>query len=126
MKRPWIKCCSLVLAMLVILVGIPIIINECYKTNNGYITLWGAADVLSYYGMIIAALVGVAGLYFTVHISNKQYREDARNRILPIIAINTITQTQSDTFFSDLDNAFSTQEDLLEQANYPAMTNGSV
>ena len=114
-QRIWLVLSGIILLLLI--AGVPIIINECYKTNRGYITLWGASDVLSYYGMIIAALVGVAGVYFAVHISNKQYREDARNRILPIIAINTITQTQSDSFLSELDNAFSTQEALLEQVN---------
>lgn len=120
MKRPWIKWCLLVLVMLVALVGVPIIINECYKANDGYITLWGAADILSYYGMIIAAFVGVAGIYFTVYVSTKQYREDARNRILPFIAVNVITQTQPDPFlqgFNEDSSELQTQEDLLAKLN---------
>jgi len=30
--------------------------NETYKGNSGYITLWGAEEVLSYYGVIIASI----------------------------------------------------------------------
>ena len=55
--------------------------------------------------------------YTLLFISTKQYREDARNRILPIIAVNGITQNQPELLFSELNNAFSTQEDLLDQAD---------
>lgn len=105
------------IVVLLLIIGVPIVINELYKKNSGYMTIWSAADVLSYYGMIIAAFIGVAGVYFTVYISTKQYREDARNRILPIIAVNGITQNQPELLFSELNNAFSTQEDLLDQAD---------
>ncbi len=37
------------------LVGFPIIINEAYRLNFGYGTLWNAADALSYYGSFIGA-----------------------------------------------------------------------
>ena len=111
----WLALAGIVLLLLI--VGVPVVINELYKRNSGYMTIWGAADVLSYYGMIIAALVGVGGVYFTVYVSTRQYREDARNRILPIIEVNGITQTQPESLFSELDNSFSTQEDLLDQAD---------
>lgn len=41
--------------------GIPLLINEMYKVDNGYITLWGATDVLSFYGTILSFL-GTVGL----------------------------------------------------------------
>lgn len=37
------------------IVGIPILINESYKNGQGYITMWNAADVLSYYGNILGS-----------------------------------------------------------------------
>ena len=37
---------------LLLIVGVPILINELYKKNSGYITMREAADVLNYYGMI--------------------------------------------------------------------------
>lgn len=40
---------------LAIVVG-PIIINECYKRNEGYITVWGGSDMLAYFGAIIGAI----------------------------------------------------------------------
>ena len=49
MKKSWKKRFLLVLAPLVAVVGIPIIINESYKANSGYMTMWSAADALSYH-----------------------------------------------------------------------------
>ena len=40
--------------------GIPVIINELYKKNTGYITLWGAKEVLSYYAVILGCLLNAS------------------------------------------------------------------
>lgn len=50
MKKSWTKWILAAAIALVLIVGVPIIINECYKTNSGYMTMWDAADVLAYYG----------------------------------------------------------------------------
>ena len=74
------------LASLVLIIGVPIIINEIYKLDRGYITIWGAPEVLSYYGTILAAVGGILGVFFTVKYSQRQYREDARQQIMPFIS----------------------------------------
>lgn len=94
----WLLCIVIVLFLIV---GVPFQINECYKAG-GYITKWDAADVLSYYGTIIAAVIGIVGVYLTVHISNKNYRDDARSRVLPFIAVNVLNVKQPDPFFEGL------------------------
>ena len=86
---------------LLLIVGVPIVINECYKAG-GYITMWNAADVLSYYGAFMAAVIGIVGVYLTVHISNKNYRDDARSRVLPFIAVNVLNVKQPDPFLEGL------------------------
>lgn len=54
MKKPWIKWGIIgLLAVIIFVIVVPIVINECYKANSGYMTIWGAADVLSYYGTIL-------------------------------------------------------------------------
>ena len=56
----------LIITTVVLSVIVPVIINECYKPNVGYITLWGAQDVLAYFGEILGALgsifIGVIAL----------------------------------------------------------------
>ena len=83
-KKRSIIFCSI--GALVLIVGIPMLINEFYKTNRGYITIWGAPEVLGYYGTILAAAGGILGVFLTVKQSQKQYREDARQQIMPFIA----------------------------------------
>ena len=46
MKKSWTKWILIAAIALVLIVGVPIIINECYKMNSGYMTMWSAADVL--------------------------------------------------------------------------------
>ena len=100
-----IKKIIIVIFSLVVLslltIGIPLLINECYKAG-GYITRWEAADVLVYYGTIIAAIIGIVGVYLTVHISNKNYRDDARSRVLPFVAVNVLNVKQPDPFLEGL------------------------
>ena len=125
MRKPRVKWFLFVLALLAVVIGIPVIINESYKVNSGYMTMWGAADALSYYGAIIAASIGVIGVYFTVYMANRNYREDARNRILPYIAIDVINNKQPDPFlegfgsedYSSMGNAPIIEESINGKAN---------
>lgn len=77
---------------IVILVSIilAVVINELYKLNYGYSTIWGATDVLMYTGSIISAVCGILGVFLTVKYSMYQYREDARIRIMPFVTIDFV------------------------------------
>lgn len=52
-------------------VGVPLIINELYK-HLGYVTMWSAADVLSYYGAVLGASITVGTLAITILFTRKQ------------------------------------------------------
>mgnify|MGYP007020133841 FL=1 len=78
MKKSWIKWFEIgLLAVIIFVVGVPIIINECYKANSGYITMWGAADVLSYYGTILGVLVATATIAVTIRFTQKQIQRES-------------------------------------------------
>ena len=102
MKKSWIKWGITIIGAFTVVVGVPIIVNECYKNDSGYMTMWDAADVLSYCGTIIGAVIGVGGVWFTIHMANQNYREDARNRILPYIAIDVLNIMQPDPLLRGL------------------------
>ena len=55
---------------------IPIGINELYKAGAGYVTVWGAADVLSYYGTILGAITTVGALIVTISFTRKQIERE--------------------------------------------------
>lgn len=75
MLKRIIAVISSLASLLFLTIGIPIIIKECYKAG-GYITLWQAEDVLSYYGTILGATVSVAVLAATILFTRKQIRHD--------------------------------------------------
>ena len=76
MKKIW-KWLLLGLGAVAILVGVPVLVNECYKVGNGYMTIWNAQDVLSYYGTVVGAVVAVATIAITISFNRKQFRETA-------------------------------------------------
>lgn len=66
-----------IIAAIFLIVGIPIIINECYKANCAYITVWDGADVLGYYGAILGSIIAVATLAITIVFTKKQIQRDS-------------------------------------------------
>ena len=75
MKKIW-KWLLLVLGVAVILIGVPVLINECYKVGDGYMTIWNAQDVLSYYGTVVGAVIAVATIAITISFNRMQIRRD--------------------------------------------------
>ncbi len=74
--KKWVRNLWLVLAAFILTVVVPVIINELYKRNTGYLTVWGAADVLSYYGTVLGACVTVGALIVTIQFTKKQIKHD--------------------------------------------------
>lgn len=65
-------CVFLSLVILIItIVFIPVIINEAYKTETGYYTLWEAKDILAFYSVILSGIITFIALYFTIKHSNE-------------------------------------------------------
>lgn len=75
MKAIKIFFCIIIVAFLI--VGVPIIINECYKANCGYITVWSGADVLGYYGAILGSTIAVVTLVITIIFTKKQIQRES-------------------------------------------------
>ena len=64
-----------IIAFLVI--GVPLIINACYKWNIiPIVTKWGAADVISYYGTLLGTIATIAALVVTIIFTKKQIQHD--------------------------------------------------
>ena len=76
----WKKIVKVILAVLIItifVVGIPIVINECYKANCGYSTAWDASAMLGYYGTVLGAIITVATLAATITFTKKQIQRES-------------------------------------------------
>ena len=77
---------------LFLIFGIPFIIHAAFKIPAPFDFLyaenWTAGDVLVFYGAIIGAVV----LFFSIQLAQQNYREDARQRVLPYIAITALRE----------------------------------
>ncbi len=59
-----------------LVIGVPIIINECYKANCGYVTVWEGSDVLGYYGTVLGSVIAVITLAVTITFTKKQIQRE--------------------------------------------------
>ena len=75
-NKKWIWLLFFLLGFLFFVVGVPVIINECYRSDSGYLTFWGPADVLSYYGTILGSAIAVTTLLITIRFTRKQILRD--------------------------------------------------
>lgn len=75
--KKWTWRTLLLLGILFFIIGIPVIINECYQTGTGYLTLWNPADVLAYYGTMLGALIAVITLSITILFTRKQIKRES-------------------------------------------------
>lgn len=66
-----------ILCIAVLVFGIPIIINECYKANCGYSTVWDASAMLGYYGVILGAIITVVTLVATITFTKRQIQRES-------------------------------------------------
>lgn len=66
------------MAIFVAALSVPFVINELYKLNFGYETLWGAPDVLSFYGSFLS-FAGSTVLGVVAYSQNKKLNEINRD-----------------------------------------------
>lgn len=71
LKRKWFIFCVAFILSLFLVFAIPIIINELYKLNDGYLTLWDASDVLAFYAVILSGIITIGALIVTIYFSKK-------------------------------------------------------
>ena len=118
MKKPRVKWFLFVLALLAVVIGIPVIINESYKTNSGYMTMWSAADMLAYYGTIVASVGAAAGVFVSIKVAAKNYKEDVRARVMPFIAVTPFERKATV-------NTMALLKEKVEKTERPAKTDNT-
>lgn len=118
MRKPWTKWILIAIIALALIVGVPIIINECYKTNSGYMTIWGAADALAYYGAIIASVGAAVGVFVSIKAATKNYQDDLRARVMPFIAVTPFERKA-------IVNTMALLKEKVEKTERPAKTDNT-
>lgn len=72
-----IKIIIFFIVLFFVVFGIPIIINECYKVDSGYTTMWDASAMLGYYGSILGTSITVITLVATISFTKKQIKRES-------------------------------------------------
>lgn len=101
-KNNWKK---ILVISVVGLVVVPLLINFLFKMDFGIELLraeWDAGDALSFYGVLLAALLAVYGVYLSIDYSKRIYRDDLRNQVLPFFSVyNLKTKSKRNWLMSD-------------------------
>lgn len=60
----------LIFLSIFLIIVVPYLVNELYKLNQGYITMYSASDILNYYSSLISCVITISGLLYTI-VSNR-------------------------------------------------------
>lgn len=71
-QNRWFVGLGIIGVVIILVVIVPIIINELYKIKDGYITLWTAADVLAFYSVVLSGIITIGALIATIYYSRKE------------------------------------------------------
>lgn len=106
-KNWWIYPLS-ILIFIVFVFGIPIAINEAYKAGSGYITVWGASEVLAFYAVILSGIISISALIITIYYSKKDTERQLKFYMgqskAPFFVVDKVSQTGSKRRFCKNDN----------------------
>lgn len=115
--KDWLKKnYKIFFVVLLLIFGGPIVINILFKIKSPIWFLaaeWDASAALSYYGAIIAAFLAIYGIFITVQYSQKNYREDDRNRSLPFIVVDMLRSRSIRSIFPTMETI--AKEDMHER-----------
>ena len=93
MDKNW-KVLSICIGVIVLTVFvIPCLINYAFKVDcpiELFRAEWNAGDAVSFYGVIISSVFTIIGVYITIQYSQKSYKEDLKNQILPFFVVSNL------------------------------------
>lgn len=104
-----------ILCCLFFVFGIPILINELYKMDAGYMTLWGASDVLSFYSVILSGLITIGVLAATIFYNNRVTEKQinlARSQVnVPFFIIEKVYLNNNQGDFDEFEDGLTWKKD---------------
>ena len=113
--KEWIKDNRLRIIFLVVLflIVIPLLLNWLYKKTAPIDFLyvkWDLDSELLFYGGILASLITIYGVFYTVQVSQKNNREDTRRKVLPFLTLTRIMVKNRYNAFLEVFNDASNKE----------------
>ena len=118
------KVCVFITVILIVLL-IPIVINESYKIGKGYITIWGASDVLSFYGSFISfigtVILGLVAVWQNnkAHKLNVQLQKLQQAQYVSMIMVSHVTVEKRSSSCPNFLNTQMPQIDVFDLTKHP-------
>ena len=119
-KDNWWK---ILLFIAIFIVGIPLLLNWMYKQpapSEFLHVRWDISSELLYYGGILASLITIYGVFYSIQISQKNNRDDTRRKVLPFLTVTQKIVHNENNIFTDFaflveneDKTNETQEDPI-------------
>lgn len=106
----WLKILLFAVSFIII---VPLLLNWAYKKTAPIDFLyvkWDLNSELLFYGGILAALITIYGVFYTIQVSQKNNREDTRRKVLPFLALTRIMVKSRYDVFSEIFNDTSNNE----------------
>lgn len=100
-KHKW----KLLVAFVIFIIAIPLAINGLFKMASPldiFAAEWEAGDALSFYGVILASVATILGVYFSIKYAQYNYRQDEANRVKPYFALTHYKAHSKSNMFSEL------------------------
>ncbi len=116
--KNWIFWFVVIIVCIILIIVVPIIINESYKMNKGYITLWDASDVLSYYAVVLSGIITIVALIVTIHFTSKDTEKQLnfyKSQVnTPFFSVEHVFHIGATPFSHSDTNAWEKQIDIYE------------
>ncbi len=107
-----------IIVCIILIIVVPIIINESYKMNKGYITLWDASDVLSYYAVVLSGIITIVALIVTIHFTSKDTEKQLnfyKSQVnTPFFTVDQVFQMGATSFNHSDTNVWEKQIEIYE------------
>lgn len=97
---------ALIIVSVIVAVLVPLAMGELFtigKYNSIIVVPWTASDALSYCGAILAAIIAIAGVFFTVITGEKERENQIRDSVAPYFSVIFLDQeNKRSPFFSHI------------------------
>ena len=94
----------IIIASIIVATIVPFAINELYRVNDGYITIWGAEDVFSFYGDLLGAIATIGAVYLTIDYSVYREQQNYKKTICPFLSTSYFPQYDYEDFMKKKEN----------------------
>lgn len=97
------------------------IINQLFKLKapcDFFVAKWQAADVLAFYGTMLASVTTILGVYISIEYAQRNYRLDEANRVKPYLSLTHYESEAKTNWGLGMSAEVTDADEAVQQASY--------